>query len=134
LRAIRIRDGEAEVRAGATLLADSVPRDEEAETRLKASALLHALRAADAEPHRPMHARSTVRPGEGLRILMVDHQDSFVHLLSGCLQEGGAEVRTVRAGLVAAALESFRPDLVVLSPRPACPQDHGLETTIAQLR
>lgn len=133
LRAIRIHDGEAELRVGATLLADSVPRDEEAETRLKASALLHALRAPEAEHSRNLSARPVVRPGEGLRILMVDHQDSFVHLLSGCLQEAGAEVRTLRAGQVAAALDSLRPDLVVLSPGPGRPQDHGLETTIAQV-
>ncbi|TIP22393.1 MAG: anthranilate synthase component I, partial [Mesorhizobium sp.] len=38
LRTIRIKDGIAEVRAGATLLFDSVPEEEEAETELKASA------------------------------------------------------------------------------------------------
>src|SRR5690606_5846505 len=43
IRTMRIRAGIAEVRAGATLLADSDPVTEEAETRLKASALLAAL-------------------------------------------------------------------------------------------
>ena len=38
LRTIRIKDGIAEVLAGATLLFDSNPEEEEAETELKASA------------------------------------------------------------------------------------------------
>ena len=44
LRTIRMQDGVAEVRAGATLLYDSDPQAEEAETRLKASALFAAIR------------------------------------------------------------------------------------------
>ncbi len=48
LRTIRIKDGIAEVRAGATLLFDSVPEEEEAETELKASAMISAIRDAKA--------------------------------------------------------------------------------------
>ncbi len=44
LRTMRMKDGVAEVRAGATLLYDSDPQAEEAETRLKASALFAAIR------------------------------------------------------------------------------------------
>ena len=39
LRTIRMKDGVAEIRAGATLLYDSDPEAEEAESRLKAAAL-----------------------------------------------------------------------------------------------
>ena len=46
LRTIHVRDGVGEVRAGATLLYDSDPVAEEAETELKASALLDALTRA----------------------------------------------------------------------------------------
>ena len=46
LRTIRMKDGVAEVRAGATLLFDSDPHAEEAETRLKASALFAAIRGS----------------------------------------------------------------------------------------
>ncbi|PLU83071.1 anthranilate synthase component I, partial [Sinorhizobium medicae] len=46
LRTIRIKDGIAEVRAGATLLYDSNPEEEEAETELKASAMIAAIRDA----------------------------------------------------------------------------------------
>ena len=48
LRTIRIKDGIAEVRAGATLLYDSDPQEEEAETELKASAMISAIRDARA--------------------------------------------------------------------------------------
>jgi anthranilate synthase len=67
LRTIRIKDGIAEVRAGATLLFDSNPEDEEAETELKASAMLSAIRDArlgnagstrNARPRRWARARS----------------------------------------------------------------------------
>ncbi len=44
LRTIRMKDGVGEVRAGATLLFDSDPNAEEAETRLKAAALFAAIR------------------------------------------------------------------------------------------
>src|ERR1700731_1535131 len=53
LRTIRMKDGVAEVRAGATLLYDSDPEAEEAETRLKAAAMFAAVRgnrAAGAPP------------------------------------------------------------------------------------
>ncbi|MGC2414856.1 MAG: anthranilate synthase component I, partial [Stellaceae bacterium] len=46
LRTIRMRGGIAEIRAGATLLFDSDPDAEEAETRLKAAALFTAIRGA----------------------------------------------------------------------------------------
>src|SRR5207244_2173790 len=44
LRTIRVKDGVAEVRAGATLLYDSDPMEEEDETTLKAAALLDSIR------------------------------------------------------------------------------------------
>ncbi len=53
LRTIRMKDGIAEVRAGATLLHDSVPADEEAETRLKASAMFAAIAGPPAPPRPP---------------------------------------------------------------------------------
>jgi anthranilate synthase len=140
LRTIRIKDGQAEVRAGATLLADSEPQAEEAETRLKASALLRALQpaassmdaaAASAAAVPAVVASSAALPGAGLRILMVDHRDSFVHTLAGYLRETGAEVRTVRPAQVSAALQHYEPQLVLLSPGPGHPQDHALDHTIA---
>ena len=121
LRTAHITGGVAAVRAGATLLFESDPMAEERETELKARALLETL--ADAQ--RPSVAAAPPAgdspahlPGQGLRVLLVDHQDSFVHTLAAYFREHGAEVRTLRAGLPAAAIDEYAPDLVVLSPGP----------------
>ncbi len=131
LRTLHIKHGIASVRAGATLLFDSDPAAEEAETRLKAAALLRAL---DPLPvvGTAVSASVSGKPARVANILMVDHQDSFVHTLSSYLQETGAEVRTVRPHGVAAQLAAQRPDLVVLSPGPGRPADFALSETLAQ--
>jgi len=81
LRTVRIKDGIAEVRAGATLLYDSDPDEEEAETELKASAMLSAIRDTTLGNAAGL-TRETASVGEGVRILLVDHEDSFVHTLA----------------------------------------------------
>ncbi|HYD32088.1 MAG TPA: anthranilate synthase, partial [Azospirillaceae bacterium] len=112
LRTIRMKDGVAEIRAGATLLYDSDAAAEDAECRLKASALFAAIH----QPAATAEAAAKARPGEGKRILFVDHEDSFVHTLANYFRQTGAEVETLRADLARAALAETRPDLVVLSP------------------
>ena len=143
LRTAHIRNGVATVRAGATLLFDSDPLAEERETELKARALLETLAdgpaaaagetagrtAAPAAPG----AGAAPRPGDGLRVLLVDHQDSFVHTLAGYFREQGAEVLTLRAGLPLTALDEFAPDLVVLSPGPGRPADFACAQLLDQL-
>jgi anthranilate synthase len=131
LRTIRVKNGAAEVRVGATLLYDSDPDAEEEETRLKASAFLDALRRP-----RGTEAATRVdgpRPGLGRRVLLVDHQDSFVHTLANYLRQTGAEVTTLRAGFPEGVLDELRPDLVVLSPGPGTPQDFDLSGTLRVL-
>jgi anthranilate synthase len=131
LRTIRIKNGTAEIRAGATLLYDSDPDAEEEETRLKASAFLDAIRRP-----RGVEAAPRVdppRPGVGRRVLLVDHQDSFVHTLANYLRQTGAEVVTLRAGFAARALDDLAPDLVVLSPGPGTPADFDVSGTLRAL-
>ncbi|MCF3935421.1 anthranilate synthase component I [Acuticoccus sp. M5D2P5] len=127
LRTVHIRDGVAEVRAGATVLADSDADEEERETVLKASAMRAAIRGAgkadEAVVKPPL-------PGAGKRALLVDHDDSFVHTLGGYLRRAGLEVTTVRAPLTPAMLARFAPDLVVLSPGPGTPSDFDCTQTI----
>ena len=129
LRTVQIRDGAAEVRAGATLLVDSDPEAEEEETRLKAAALLDAIARPDLPAGAPA-APGAGRPGRGRTILMVDHQDSFVHTLAGYLRETGAEVVTLRAGFDPERIGDLSPDLVVLSPGPGTPSDFRVAETI----
>jgi anthranilate synthase len=134
LRTAHIRAGIASVRAGATLLFESDPAAEERETQLKARALLETLSAPAEAPSRVTPgAAGPPAPGTGLRVLLVDHQDSFVHTLAGYFREAGAEVTTLRAGFPAALLDEYQPGLVVLSPGPGRPSDFGCDELLAAL-
>ncbi|CAG0970309.1 MAG: anthranilate synthase [Rhizobiaceae bacterium] len=133
LRTIRIEDGIAEVRAGATLLYDSDPAEEEAETELKASAMLAAIRDAKAG-NAGANERKTARVGEGVNILLVDHEDSFVHTLANYFRQTGANVSTVRTPVAEELFDRLKPDLVVLSPGPGMPKDFDCAATIRKAR
>lgn len=129
LRTIRVKDDVAQVRVGATLLYDSDPDEEERETCLRAAASIDAIRPPCRLSLEP--SPNIARSGEGKRILLVDHQDSFVHMLANYLRQTGAEVMTMRVGFHAEALDDLRPDLVVLSPGPGRPCDHDVSGTLA---
>ena len=131
LRTVHIEGGTASVRAGATLLFESDPDAEEEETRLKASALLDAIRRPDEATLRVADARAGAGAGAGKRILMVDHEDSFVHTLAGYFRRTGAEVVTWRSGFPPERLREAGADLVLLSPGPGRPEDFALDETIA---
>jgi len=133
LRTIRIKDGIAAVRAGATLLYDSSPQEEEAETELKASAMLAAIQASSAEAP-PAHTTQISTAGAGRHILLVDHEDSFVHTLANYFRQTGAHVTTLRSPVAAETLDRLKPDLVVLSPGPGSPQDFDCTATITKAR
>ncbi len=133
LRTIRIKEGIASVRAGATLLFDSIPEEEEAETELKASALIAAIR----EAHKANEAgsgRAAARVGDGVSVLLVDHEDSFVHTLANYFRQTGADVTTVRTPVTEEVFDRYTPDLVVLSPGPGTPSDFDCKATIDMAR
>ena len=131
LRTIHVKDGLAAVRAGATLLYDSDPDAEEAETELKASAFLDVIRGARSTERRP--APAAPRTGAGRRVLLVDHQDSFVHTLANYLRQTGADVVTLRSGFPVEAFDDVKPHLAVLSPGPGAPRDFDVAGTLAEL-
>ena len=130
LRTIRVLDGVAQVRAGATLLYDSDPAAEEKETETKASALLDAIRRPRGQSAE-VASKVVLHPGSARTILLVDHQDSFVHTLANYFRQTGAQVITLRAGFPPAELDRIRPDLVVLSPGPGTPKDFDVSGTLA---
>ncbi|MCA1298391.1 anthranilate synthase [Stappia indica] len=133
LRTVRIKDGVAQIRAGATLLYDSVPEDEEAETELKAEAMRTAVREAGQTGPAGGNTERDL-PGAGLRILLVDHEDSFVHTLANYFRQTGAEVATYRSPVSDAVFHDVDPDLVVLSPGPGSPSDFDCASTIGRAR
>jgi len=133
LRTVRIKNGIAEVRAGATLLYDSDPQEEEAETELKASAMLSAIRDTTLG-NTQGKGRVAATVGEGVRILLVDHEDSFVHTLANYFRQTGAQVTTLRSPIADEVYSQIDPHLVVLSPGPGNPGDFDCANTIAQAR
>lgn len=130
IRTVQLKQGLANIRVGATLLAASDPESEERETEIKAEAFIKAV----------TETQNVVVPppfmgvnGKGKKVLFVDHQDSFVHTLAGYVRRTGAEVLTLRSGFPEKYLEEFDPDLVFLSPGPFNPEHFGLPDLIRKL-
>ncbi len=135
LRTMRLKDSVAEVRAGATLLYDSVPEEEEQETLTKAAALLQTLHRAKQISGVTVPNNSGLQhfsnAGRGSHVLLVDHEDSFVHTLANYIRQTGATVTTLRHGFCKSVLDTKCPDLVVLSPGPGRPSDFHVAETLA---
>jgi anthranilate synthase len=127
IRTIRMKDGLAEVRVGATLLFDSDPVAEEKECQTKAAALFQALRG---DPPKPLSSFAPDASGSGKKVLLIDHDDSFVHMLADYFRQVGAEVSVVRYVHAQTMLATHPYDLVVLSPGPGRPQDFGIAQTL----
>ena len=124
IRTVYLADGVATVRAGATLLFDSEPDEEEQETRVKASAFVQAVTSDACEPE-----SSPVTPARGMhkiRVLFVDNQDSFVHTLANYVRQAGVEVITLRAGFDYRQIDKLKPHLVFISPGPRTPEQMGV--------
>jgi anthranilate synthase len=128
IRTIRMKDGLAEVRVGATCLFDSDPAAEDRECHVKAAALFQALRG---DPAKPLSAFAPDATGSGKQVLLIDHDDSFVHMLADYFRQVGASVTVVRHVHAQAMLTQRTWDLLVLSPGPGRPEDFGIKGTIA---
>jgi anthranilate synthase len=127
IRTIRMKDGLAEVRVGATCLFDSDPAAEDRECQVKAAALFQALRG---DPPKPLSAFAPDATGSGKKVLLIDHDDSFVHMLADYFRQVGAEVTVVRHVHAQDMLRRKNWDLLVLSPGPGRPEDFAISGTI----
>jgi anthranilate synthase len=123
IRTVHLRNGVAEYPVGATLLYDSIPACEEQETRLKATGFFGALRGAAAAG-----SKAQPRPavGRGVKLLLVDNDDCFIHTLANYARQTGAEVVTYRAGLPLELIGEINPSLILISPGPGRPADFGV--------
>jgi anthranilate synthase len=129
IRTAHLADGQAVYRAGATLVWDSDGLAEATETRTKATPFFRATgEQADAEPTMAPRPSSS-----GVRIVMIDNEDSFVHTLADYFRQRGAAVRTFRAGTALDRLLDPRPNLVVHSPGPGRPEHFGVAETVLAL-
>jgi anthranilate synthase len=130
IRTVHLKDGEARYPAGATLLYDSIPEQEEQETRLKATNFFRALYPKPfAESNRP----GARRVGEGVKLLLIDNEDCFIHTLANYARQTGATVFTYRAGIAREMLDQIAPDIVLISPGPGRPHDFGIPQLVRQL-
>jgi anthranilate synthase len=147
LRTVELKDSIAQVRVGATLLYDSIPAAEEAETLLKGAAAFQTLKSARiSSANKNLHAVVEHHPAlknrhavvehhpaisrAHRRVLLIDYEDSFVHTLANYLRQCGVTVTTLRHGFSEQVFDQIQPDLVVLSPGPGKPSNFGITATI----
>jgi anthranilate synthase len=130
IRTVHLKDGVARYGAGATLLYDSDPASEDDECRLKATNFFRALYPSVASGP---SAHETRRVGEGVHILLVDNDDCFIHTLANYARQTGARVSTYRSHMALEAIESEKPDIVLISPGPARPSDFGVPNLVKEL-
>jgi len=134
IRTVHLHDGQADYRAGATLVYDSDPLEEQKECELKATAFFRALDSLSAVPAAvPAPVAAPVAPFAGARIVMVDNEDSFVHTLADYFRQTGATVTTYRHNADLEAALAERPDLVIHSPGPGRPGDFGVPALVRRL-
>src|SRR6266436_5822388 len=129
IRTTYLRDGVASYPAGATLLYDSDPAAEEQETRLKATGFFRILDRAR-KPERAAVVRE--RPAEGMKLLLVDNDDCFIHTLTNYARQTGAEAVTYRAGFPLELLAKLAPSLILISPGPGRPADFRVSEVVQQ--
>ena len=126
IRTVHLRDGIARYSAGATLLYDSVPELEEQETRMKATAFFRALREPKPGTAPLQSSEQPAHRGQGVKLLLVDNDDCFIHTLSNYARQTGAEVVTYRAGIPQDLILRLAPHLILISPGPGRPADFGV--------
>ena len=124
IRTTYLRDGIASYPAGATLLYDSEPAAEEAETRLKATGFFRLLGP------QPVHIAPPEPVVGGPKLLLVDHNDCFIHTLANYARQTGADVVTYRHGFPLTLLQEISPDLILISPGPGQPSDFGITALV----
>jgi len=122
IRSIHLRDSVASYGAGATLLYDSIPENENRECWLKATGFFRAL---DPQPA-PASYHAARENGSGVRLLLVDNEDCFIQTLANYARQTGAEVMTYRAGFPLDLIEKLSPSLILISPGPGRPADFGV--------
>jgi anthranilate synthase len=135
IRTVRLNQGRAEVRAGATLLHLCDPDSEEKETELKASAFVEIIKEINASKTDSVDViKPKDKPKVDSKVLFLDHEDSFVHMLASYFRNTGAEVVTYSSQYFQKhsdqILKDFRPDLIVLSPGPGNPSDFNMHRTL----
>ena len=72
------------------------------------------------------------RPAEGMKLLLVDNDDCFIHTLANYARQTGAEVVTYRAGFPLEMIAEIAPSLILISPGPGRPADFAVPALVKQ--
>lgn len=128
IRTIHLKDGVANYSVGASLVYDSDGDDEAKETQIKSTSFFNIFK-----PQTNIQERKTQLKGQGLKIVVIDNQDSFVNTLSDYFRQTGADVVTYRSGVNLDIILSEKPDLIMHSPGPKLPKDFGMPELIKEI-
>jgi len=122
IRTLHLKNGKATYQAGASIVYDSIPADEAAETHTKATSFKRIL-AGDIAPRAERPADKT---GAGKTVVLIDNEDSFVHTLADYIRQTGATAVTYRHGTPVEEIMAHQPHLIVHSPGPGLPEQFGV--------
>lgn len=128
IRTAHLRGGVAEYPTGATLLYDSIPANENQECHLKATGFFRALEKKTGAPAPAV----SDPPARGLKFLLADNDDCFIHTLANYARQTGAEIVTYRAGFPLSIFDEVKPDLLLISPGPGRPADFGVPDLVRE--
>jgi anthranilate synthase len=126
IRTTYLKDGMATYPVGATLLYDSIPEMEERETRMKATGFFRAIEQPSGRKAPKAAAVAREAHGAGVKLLLADNDDCFIHTLANYARQTGAEVVTYRAGFPPELIEKVAPSMILISPGPGRPRDFGV--------
>jgi anthranilate synthase len=118
IRTLHLKNGAATYQAGASIVYDSVPEEEAAETHTKATSFKRILSGEIAPPA----DRPAIRSGENKTVVLIDNEDSFVNTLADYIRQTGATAVTYRHGTSLETLLAHKPHLIVHSPGPGMPE------------
>jgi anthranilate synthase len=133
IRTLHLKDNKATYQVGATLVWDSEGQAESDETMTKATAFYKVLGQFKPKETQNAAVQMDMNIGKGLKAIMIDHEDSFVHTLASYFRAFGMEVETYRCGMTADEISAKNPDLVIYSPGPGTPTDFGLPGLIQEV-
>lgn len=128
IRTIHLKDGIANYSVGASLVYDSDGNEEAKETQIKSTSFFNIFKPMTNEQK---YKNESI--GEGLKIVVIDNQDSFVNTLSDYFRQTGAIVVTYRSGVSLDLILSEKPDLIMHSPGPKLPKDFGMPDIIKKI-
>ncbi len=97
---------------------------------MKATAFFRAL--GEEKTEEEIEVPVPEKPAKGIKLLLVDNEDCFIHTLANYAKQTGAEVVTYRTGFPKELLTELNPDMVFISPGPGRPKDFGVPDLVLQ--